>query len=157
MRGHEPDLPGDGPTPVAQGRARFVDCRRHSLRRISFLIHWNPALNTGSFMTPGPRSELLFRDSRSGAVAMLIASRTRPPATSAERRLGIQFTGRAIGTSIVQLACAPRPNTVFLRRVVMMLANLVFLYIWWQALRAAPVRRQRALLFELLGPVRQPP
>ena len=24
----------------------------------------------------------------------------------------------------------------------MMLANLLFLYIWWQALRTAPVRRQ---------------
>jgi hypothetical protein len=58
--------------------------------------------------------------------------------------LGIQFTGEAIGTSIRQLALRTRSRAMSLTGgVTMLLAGLVFLYIWWQALRAAPARQQR--------------
>ena len=69
--------------------------------------------------------------------------------------MGIQFTGEAIGTSIRQLALRTRSHAMSLTGAVMiLLADLLFLYIWWQALRTAPARRNPALLFELLGPVR---
>ena len=57
---------------------------------ISFLIHRNPALNVGSFMTPWIRDlNFCSADSRSGAVgAAHRFARKGPPAASAERRLG---------------------------------------------------------------------
>jgi hypothetical protein len=57
--------------------------------------------------------------------------------------LGIQFTGEAIGTSIRQLALRTRSRAMSLTgAVVILLADLAILYIWWQALRTAPARRQ---------------
>jgi hypothetical protein len=58
--------------------------------------------------------------------------------------LGIQFTGEAIGESIVQLALRTRSHAMSLTgAVIILLADLVFLYIWWQALRMAPVGKQQ--------------
>jgi hypothetical protein len=58
--------------------------------------------------------------------------------------LGIKFTGEAVGTSIRQLALRTRSRTLSLSGgVLMLLANLIFLYIWWQAFRTTPVRQQR--------------
>jgi hypothetical protein len=115
---------------------------------ISFLIHRNPALNTGSFMTPWTRDLNLCSTILDLALwAMLIASRDKDHRLLLlSGGLGIQFTGEAIGTSIVQLAVRTRSRTLsFSGGVVMMLADLLFLYIWWQALRAAPARRQPAV------------
>jgi hypothetical protein len=112
---------------------------------ISFLIHRNPALNTGSFMTPWTRDLNLCSTILDLALwAMLIASRDKDHRLLLlSSGLGIQFTGEAIGTSIVQLALRTRSRTLsFSGGVVMMLADLMFLYIWWQALRAAPERPQ---------------
>jgi hypothetical protein len=53
--------------------------------------------------------------------------------------LGIQFAGEAIGQSLRRIS----PSVVFTGNVVILLVNLACLYIWWQALRAAPLRRQR--------------
>ena len=112
---------------------------------ISFLIHWNPALNTGSFMTPWTRDLNLCSSILDLALwAMLIASREKDHLLLLlSGGLGIQFTGEAIGTSIVQLALSTHARTLsFSGGVVMMLADLLFLYIWWQALRTAPVRQR---------------
>jgi hypothetical protein len=115
---------------------------------ISFLIHWNPALNTGSFMTPWTR-DLNFCSAILDLAlwALLIASREKDHRLLLlSGGLGIQFTGEAIGTSIVQLALRTRSHALsFSGGVVMVLADLLFLYIWWQALRAAPARRQPAV------------
>ena len=112
---------------------------------ISFLIHWNPALNPGSFMTPWTR-DLSFSSAILDLAlwTLLIASREKDHRLLLlSGGLGIQFTGEAIGTSIVQLAVRTRSRTLsFSGGVVMMLADLMFLYIWWQALRAAPARQQ---------------
>jgi hypothetical protein len=112
---------------------------------ISFLIHWNPALNPGSFMTPWTR-DLSFSSAILDLAlwTLLIASREKDHRLLLlSGGLGIQFTGEAIGTSIVQLALRTRSRALsFSGGVTMMLADLMFLYIWWQALRAAPVRRQ---------------
>jgi len=115
---------------------------------ISYLIHRNPALNTGSFMTPWTR-DLNFCSAILDLAlwALLIASREKDHRLLLlSGGLGIQFAGEAIGTSIVQLALRTRSHALsFSGGVVMVLADLLFLYIWWQALRAAPARQQPAV------------
>jgi hypothetical protein len=112
---------------------------------ISFLIHRNPALNTGSFMTPWIRDLNLCSSVLDLALwALLIAAREKDHRVLLlSGGLGIQFTGEAIGTSMRQLALRTRSRALsFSGGVVMLLADLVLLYVWWQALRAAPVRQQ---------------
>jgi hypothetical protein len=115
---------------------------------ISFWVHWNPALNTGSFMTLWTR-DLNFSSAILDLAlwALLIASREMDhQLLLLSGGLGIQFTGEAIGTSIRQIALRTRSRAMSLTGgVVMLLASLVFLYIWWQALRAAPARQQRGV------------
>ena len=112
---------------------------------ISFLIHWNPALNRGSFMTPWIR-DLNFCSSVLDLAlwALLIAAREKDHRLLLlSGGLGIQFAGEAMGTSILQLALRTRSRAMSLTgSVVMLLADLVVLYIWWQALRTAPVRQR---------------
>jgi hypothetical protein len=114
---------------------------------ISFLIHWNPALNTGSFMTPWTRDLNFCSAILDMALwALLIAAREKDHRLLLlSGGLGIQFTGAAMGRSIGQLALRTRSHAMSLSGgVVTLLADLVFLYIWWQALRAepAPARKQ---------------
>jgi|ERR1039457_2168847 hypothetical protein len=115
---------------------------------ISFLIHWNPALNPGSFMTPWTR-DLSFSSAILDLAlwTLLIASREKDHRLLLlSGGLGIQFTGEAIGASIVQLALRTHSRALSLSGgVVMVLADLMFLYIWWQALRTAPVRQQHGV------------
>ena len=48
-----------------------------------------------------------------------------------------------MGTSIRQLALRTRSRGMSLTGgVTMLVASLVFLYIWWQALRTEPARKQ---------------
>ncbi len=108
---------------------------------ISFLIHWDAAQNLGSFMTPWTRDLNLCSAILNLALwALLIASRQKDHRLlMLSGGLGIQFCGEAIGTSIVQLARRTRSSAMsFSGGVVMMLADLLFLYIWWQALRTGP-------------------
>jgi len=112
---------------------------------ISFLVHWNPALNVGSFMTPWTR-DLDFCSAILDLAlwALLIASREKDHRLLLlSGGLGIQFTGEAIGEATRDLAIRShsRPISLFGNSLIM-LTNLLFLYIWRQALRTAPVRRQ---------------
>jgi hypothetical protein len=112
---------------------------------ISFLIHWNPALNRGSFMTPWIRDLNVCSSVLDLALwALLIAAREKDHRLLLlSGGLGIQFAGEAIGTSILQLALSTRSRAMSLTgSVMMLLADLVVLYIWWQALRTAPVRQR---------------
>ena len=114
---------------------------------ISFLIHWNPALNRGSFMTPWTRDLNLCSAILDLALwALLIASREKDYCLLLlSGGLGIRFTGEAIGTSLRQLALSTRSRPLSLSGgVLMVLANLVFLYVWWRAFRMAPVRKTAA-------------
>jgi len=116
---------------------------------ISFLIHWNPALNTGSFLTPCIRDLNFCSAILDMALwALLIAAREKDHRLLLlSGGLGIQFTGQAMGTSLRQLALSTRSHALSLTGGVMMvLANLLFLYIWWQALRTAPVRQQPGVI-----------
>jgi hypothetical protein len=112
---------------------------------ISFLIHWDPALNVGSFMTPWIR-DLNFCSAILDLAlwALLIASREKDHRLLLlSGGLGILFTGEAIGesTRILAIRSHSRPISLFGNSLIMM-TNLLFLYIWWQALRAAPAREQ---------------
>ena len=112
---------------------------------ISFLIHRNPALNVGSFMTPWIRGLNLCSAVLDLALwALLIASREKDHRLLLlSGGLGILFTGEAIGESTRDLAIRShsRPISLF-GNTLIMATNLLFLYIWWQALRAAPERPQ---------------
>ena len=111
---------------------------------ISFLVHRDPVLNVGSFMTPWTR-DLNFCSAILDLAlwALLIGSREKDHRLLLlSGGLGIQFTGDAIGTSIRQLALRTHSRAMSLTGgVVMLLASLLFLYIWWQALRTAPARQ----------------
>jgi hypothetical protein len=111
----------------------------------SFLIHRNPALNVGSFMTPWIRDLNLCSTVLDLALwALLIASREKDHRLLLlSGGLGILFTGEAIGESTRDLAIGShsRPISLFGNSLIMA-TNLLFLYIWWQALRTEPVRRQ---------------
>ena len=101
----------------------------------SFFIHYGRHLQLSTWMTPWSR-DLNFTSAILDLAlwAMLIASREK------DRRLlilsgalGIQFTGEAIGEAIRGLT--HNVNVVYAGNLVIMTANLVVLYIWWQAFR----------------------
>ena len=112
---------------------------------ISFLIHRNPALNVGSFMTPWTR-DLNFCSAILDLAlwALLIASREKDHRLLLlSGGLGIQFTGEAIGESTRDLAMRSHSRPIsLLGNALIMLTNLLFLYIWWQALRPSPERKR---------------
>jgi len=105
----------------------------------SFLIHFQHGVVAGTWMTPWTR-DLSFSSTILDLAlwAMLIASREKDHRLlMLSGALGIQFTGEAIGESLRHLS----RSTVFPGNVLIMLTNLLFLYIWWQALRTAPARQ----------------
>jgi len=112
---------------------------------ISFLVHRDPVLNVGSFMTPWTR-DLNFCSAILDLAlwALLIGSREKDHRLLLlSGGLGILFTGEAIGesTRILAIRSHSRPISLFGNSLIMM-TNLLFLYIWWQALRAAPAHEQ---------------
>jgi hypothetical protein len=105
---------------------------------ISFFIHHTPHLSA--------TWTLVTRDMNFGAAildvglwSLLIASRR------GDRRLllisgalGLQFTGEAIGESIRNLSLAQEVKSVSLAgSVIVMLADLACLYVWWRTFSAA--------------------
>jgi hypothetical protein len=112
----------------------------------SFLIHYNPnATVQGEWMTPWTR-DLNFGSAvlDLGLWTLLIASRGKDRLLlMLSGALGIQFTGEAIGGSIRSLAVAIFGPTAQARpllvtgNILIMAANLVCMYIWWQAFREA--------------------
>jgi hypothetical protein len=72
-----------------------------------------------------------------GLWALLIGSRTRDhQVLLLSGALGIKFAGESIGESVRQLAIRNRSRPISLTgNVIIMLANVFFLYVWWQCLR----------------------
>ena len=105
---------------------------------ISFLLHYSPTLNRGSWMTPWTR-DLNFCSVilDLGLWALLIGSRSRDrQVLLLSGGLGVKFAGESIGESVRQLAIRNRSRSISLTgNVIIMLANVFFLYVWWQALR----------------------
>jgi hypothetical protein len=114
----------------------FLVCGAVIFAGAAFLVHYDRNAVVGEWMT------LWLRDLNFSAAildlglwAMLLASRykeTRLLLLSGA--LGIQFTGEAIGQSLRHMF----PWSLSPGDVVTMLANLVCLWIWWQALRTVP-------------------
>jgi len=107
---------------------------------VSFLIHYGSRVVSGSWMTLWSRDINFVSAVLDLALwAMLIAARQKDRCLLLlAAALGIQFTGEAIGQSLRRLS----PSVVFTGDVLILLVNLACLYLWWQALRMAPVRRQ---------------
>jgi len=117
---------------------------------VSFLLHHSPGLNTGSYMTPWLR-DLNFCSAilDLGLWALLLGSRSRDhQMLLLSGALGIKFAGESIGESVRQLAIRSRSKPISLTgNVIIMLANIFFFYVWWQALRASknvPLSRKGA-------------
>jgi hypothetical protein len=112
---------------------------------VSFLLHYSPGLNQGSYMTPWLR-DLNFCSAilDLGLWALLLASRSRDhQMLLLSGALGIKFAGESIGESVRQLAIRSRSKPISLTgNVIIMLANIFFFYVWWQALRAPHGKRQ---------------
>jgi hypothetical protein len=108
---------------------------------VSFLIHYDSRLARGAWMTPWSADINFVSAILDLALwAILIASKHKDHRVlMLTAALGIQFAGEAIGQSLRRIS----PSVVFTGNVVILLVNLACLYIWWQALRAAPLRRQR--------------
>jgi len=112
----------------------------------SFLIHYNPnASVVGEWMTPWTR-DLNFGSAvlDLGLWTLLIASREKDRLLlTLSGALGIQFAGEAMGGAIRNLAVAIYGSTqqgrplIVTGNVLMMAADLVCMYIWWQAFRQA--------------------
>jgi hypothetical protein len=109
---------------------------------ISFLIHYRPERYIGQWMTPWTR-DLNF----GGAIldfalwlTLIAQPRRNHRLLMLSGALGIQFTGQAIGHSIRTVT--HMQSLRLLANVLLMVLNLVFLYLWWQALR--PVARTAA-------------
>ncbi|MGO9254881.1 MAG: hypothetical protein ACLQU1_01050 [Bryobacteraceae bacterium] len=106
------------------------------LAGISFLVHFNPKVPTGVWMTPWKR-DLNFGSAILDMAlwAMLIAKRQKDSRIlMLSGGLGIMFAGQAIGES---LRTGHLSRAVVLPgSVLVMIINLLFYYIWWQTFRA---------------------
>ena len=106
---------------------------------ISFLIHYNARAVIGTWMTPWSR-DLNFSSAILDLAlwSLLLASRKNEvELLMLSGALGIQFTGEAIGQALRNQF----PSTVLLANVMIMLANLACLYMWWNIFRFSPVRK----------------
>ena len=107
----------------------------------TFLINFDAHIKPGEWMTPWT-SELHFCAAilDLGLWAMLIVVRRQDHRLLIlSGALGILFTGEAMGEAIRQLSQSGHSLTVALiGNVVLMAANQIFLYMWWQAFRTAP-------------------
>ena len=112
---------------------------------ISFLVHHNPSSNTGQWMTPWTR-DLNFTSAilDLGLWALLIGSRSHDHRMLLlSGALGIKFAGESIGESVRQLSIRSRSRPISLTGdVIILLANIFFLYVWWQAVRAPKQSRE---------------
>lgn len=107
---------------------------------VSFLAHRGPMSDLSGWMT------LVSRDLSFVAVILdlllwmlLIAARRKDrQLLMLSGALGIQFTGAAIGQSLRQLARGARNFPLAVTgSMLVVVSNLICLYVWWQAFRAA--------------------
>jgi hypothetical protein len=107
---------------------------------ITLLVHFDPNVRPGKWMTPWTRDMNFFAALLDiGLWGVLIGSRTKDyKLLMISGALGIQVTGEAIGQAIREMSHSPMVAT--LTGDFISLANIGCLYIWWQAFRMAPAR-----------------
>ena len=109
---------------------------------VSFLIHYAPGLGLSVWMTPWTR-DLSFGSTILDLALwfLLIASKKKDSLLlMLSGALGIQFTGEAIGESLRNLSTAR--VVVGAGDILIILADFIFLYIWWQAFRGTPKKNR---------------
>jgi hypothetical protein len=107
---------------------------------VSFLIHYRFELMVSAWMTPWTR-DLNFCSAILDLAlwAMLIGSREQDKRLLLlSGSLGILFTSEAIGEAIRSISGSAG---VMAGNLLMLIANLVVLYIWWRTFRAAPGKK----------------
>jgi hypothetical protein len=112
---------------------------------ISFFIHYNPATKIGVWMTPWTRDMKVCATILDLALwALLIGStKSDQQLLLLSGALGIKFSGNAIGESIRTLANRNHSHLISITgSIVGVVADFVFLFIWWQALRKEPARER---------------
>jgi hypothetical protein len=114
---------------------------------ITFAVHFNTHIKVGEWMTPWTR-ELNFCAAvlDLGLWALLIGVRQKDHRLlMLSGALGILFTGEAIGESVRQIAQSAHSGPISLfGSVLILLADQIFLYIWWQAFRRESVSRTKS-------------
>jgi hypothetical protein len=126
---------------------------------VTFIVHYDPTLATGLWMTPWTR-DLNFCSAVLDLAlwALLIGRREKDEQVLLlSGGMGVQFTGEAIGGSLRQLA--QKDRSLLLARsgsVIMLLSNLVLLFVWWRAFRPARQRHPQARVAPLPSPERGP-
>ncbi len=106
---------------------------------ISFLIHYDARVVIGIWMTPWVR-DLNFSSAILDLAlwSLLLAARKNDAELfMLSGALGVQFTGEAIGQTLRNQF----PSVLLMANVIIMLANLGCLYMWWNVFRAVPVRK----------------
>ena len=102
---------------------------------ITFLIYYDPSTTTGKWMNPWLRIEFRAAVLDLGLWALLIGARHKDyKLLMVSGALGIQFTADAIGQALRFLSHSP--TSVQLTGYLISCANLVCLYIFWQAFRS---------------------
>jgi hypothetical protein len=110
---------------------------------VSLMVHHQPGLKTGQWMTPWTRDLNLGSAILDlGLWGMLIQSREKDyRLLMVSGALGIQFAAGAMGQALREISRATVPAT----GLMIMFANLTCTYIWWQAFRPAKKNPKNAL------------
>ncbi len=111
---------------------------------ISFLVHYGPHVALSTWMTPWSR-DLNFSSTILDLAlwAMLIGSREKDKRLLLlSGSLGIQFTSEAIGEAI--RAISHGIGGVMAGNILMLVANVSVLYIWWRTFRQHPAKAAAA-------------
>lgn len=105
---------------------------------ITFLVHYNPRLYTGEWMTPwAQKLDVAAAVLDMLLWLMLIAQRHRDPRLlMLSGGLGIMFAGEAIGESLCTIAQRHHYEWIALSgNLLIVVTNLARMYAWWQTLR----------------------
>jgi len=126
---------------------------------VAFFVHYNPNILTGLWMTSWTR-DLNFCSAILDLAlwALLIGRKEKDQRVLLlSGGMGVMFSGEAIGESLRQLAQRDRSSGLALSGgLIMMLSNLVFLFVWWQAFRPARQRHLKAGVAPLPRPEQGP-
>ena len=117
---------------------------------ISFLIHFDTAEPLNEWITPWTRDLNVCAAILDLALwGLLLSSREKDSTLLLlTGGMGISFAGEAIGASIRSIAVLKKSiNIFFFGHVVMMIADAVFLYIWWQTFRKEADKSARHVQF----------
>jgi hypothetical protein len=109
---------------------------------ITFWIHYDPSLRLGVWMTTWGRYVKLCATFLDLALWTMLISSARKDRLllTLTGAMGIMFAGEAIGGSIRTLSVPNFSEAVsLLGSIIYVLADILFMYIWWQAFRRAPV------------------